>query len=127
MVIDYLQLVNAFDESKGWNAKERDIVFSLKNIVEKFNIPVVLVSQLSKSVDMREDKRPTIFDIDSTLRLNSNIIVSLYCGYRYTKLFNPDIDRKDLIDTDLFYLKNNNQLDNMRIIYDKSKCSFVID
>ena len=127
VVIDYLQLVNAFDESKGWNAKERDIVFSLKNIAAKYNIPVVLISQMDRSVDVREDKRPTISDINPILKLDSNIIVSLYSEYRYTKLFNPNEESKNLIDTELLYLKSDTQLDTIKIVYDKSKCSFVVD
>ena len=118
VVVDYLQLVNAFDESKGWNAKERDIVSSLKNIANEFNIPVVLVSQLSKSVDLRDDRRPTISDISPTLKIDSNIIVSLYSEHRYTRLFNPRVEKKELIDTDLIFLKNDgNQLDNRKLLF----------
>ena len=129
VVVDYLQLVN-FDDNNGWFKKESDIVKLLRNIATKYNIPVVLISQLDRSVDVREDKRPTISDINPILKIDSNIIVSLYCEYRYTKLFNPDVENKNLIDTELIYFKNNNQLDQLdtvKIIYDKSKCSFVID
>ena len=126
VVVDYLQLVNAFDESKGWNAKERDIVSSLKNIANEFNIPVVLVSQLSKSVDLRDDRRPTISDISPTLKIDSNIIVSLYSEYRYTRLFNPRVEKKELIDTDLIFLKNDgNQLDNSKLLFNGLTRSFI--
>lgn len=108
VVVDYLQLVNAFDESKGWNAKERDIVSSLKNIAEKYSVPIILISQLNRSIDIREDRRPTISDISPTLKIDSSIIVSLYSEYRYTRLFNPQVEKKELIDTNLLILKNNN-------------------
>ena len=96
VVVDYLQLVN-FDDNNGWFKKESDIVKLLRNIATKYNIPVVLISQLDRSVDVREDKRPTISDINPILKIDSNIIVSLYCEYRYTKLFNPDVENKNLI------------------------------
>lgn len=88
VVVDYLQLVN-YDDNNGWFKKESDTVTLLRNIAAKYNIPVVLISQLDRSVDVREDKRPTISDINPILKLDSNIIVSLYSEYRYTKLFNP--------------------------------------
>ena len=83
VVVDYLQLVN-YDDNNGWFKKESDTVTLLRNIAAKYNIPVVLISQLDRSVDVREDKRPTISDINPILKLDSNIIVSLYSEYRYT-------------------------------------------
>lgn len=127
LVIDYLQLVNDFDKSKSLKTKERDIVFELKNIALKYNIPVILISQLGREVDLRDDKRPQLSDIDYHIVSCSSTIVSLYSEYRYAKLFDSQIENKNLIDTELIYLKNNNnQLNNIKIVYDKSKCSFVM-
>ncbi len=107
VVVDYLQLVN-YDDNNGWFKKESDTVTLLRNIAAKYNIPVVLISQLNRSIDIREDRRPTISDINPALKISSDIIVSLYTEYRYDRLFNPQVEKKELIDTNLLILKNNN-------------------
>ena len=107
VVVDYLQLVN-YDDNNGWFKKESDTVTLLRNIAAKYNIPVVLISQLNRSIDIREDRRPTISDINPALKISSDIIVSLYTEYRYDRLFNPQVEKKELIDKNLLILKNNN-------------------
>ena len=125
VVVDYLQLVN-YDDNNGWFKKESDVVSFLKKIAEKYCIPVVLVSQLDKSIDMREDRRPTISDINPILKIDSDVIVSLYSEHRYTRLFNPLVQKKELIDTDLIFLKNDDsQLDTRKIVFNCSTRSFI--
>ena len=60
IVIDYLQLIMVEGEDRE---QEMSIILSnLKAISKEFNIPVVVLSQLSRSVENRDDKRPLLSD-----------------------------------------------------------------
>ncbi|MCR9255164.1 MAG: replicative DNA helicase [Alphaproteobacteria bacterium] len=65
IVVDYLQLLSG---TAGQRAENRvneisDITRSLKAIAKELNIPVLALSQLSRQVEQREDKRPQLSDL----------------------------------------------------------------
>lgn len=65
LVVDYLQLVT--QEKAGSREQEvSQIVRGLKNIAKELNIPVIALSQLSRKVEERSDKRPLLSDLRET-------------------------------------------------------------
>ncbi len=82
IVIDYLQLISS--ESRNLNdnrVKEiSDITRGLKAIAKDLNIPVVALSQLSRKVEDREDKRPQLADLreSGSIEQDADLVVFLY-------------------------------------------------
>jgi len=82
IVIDYLQLINS--ESRNYNdnrVKEiTDITRGLKALAKDLNIPVVALSQLSRKVEDREEKRPQLADLreSGSIEQDADLVVFLY-------------------------------------------------
>lgn len=62
IMVDYLQLMRG---EKGMNRYETvtHVAQELKNIAKEFNIPVIALSQLSRNIEQRQDKRPIMSDL----------------------------------------------------------------
>ena len=82
IILDYLQLVNG--ESKKINDNRvqeiSDITRGLKTIAKEFDIPVVALSQLSRKVEDREEKRPQLADLreSGSIEQDADLVVFLY-------------------------------------------------
>ncbi len=93
IVIDYLQLINS--ESRNLNdnrVKEiSDITRGLKAIAKDLNIPVVALSQLSRKVEDREDKRPQLADLreSGSIEQDADLVVFLYREEYYLARVEP--------------------------------------
>ena len=64
VIVDYLQLMTAGDAAKGSREQEVSMISrSLKAIAKELNIPILALSQLNRSVESREGKRPQLSDL----------------------------------------------------------------
>lgn len=64
VIIDYLQLMQTTDFKTGNRVQELSyITRSLKNLSKEFNIPIIALSQLSRNVENRIDKKPVLSDL----------------------------------------------------------------
>jgi replicative DNA helicase len=63
VVIDYLQLARGFTNSENRQQEISSISRSLKALAKELAIPVIALSQLSRAVESREDKRPVLADL----------------------------------------------------------------
>lgn len=65
IVIDYLQLLQGGDGRRQENRVQEisDITRSLKALAKELNVPVLALSQLSRAVEQRDDKRPQLADL----------------------------------------------------------------
>ena len=82
IIIDYLQLISS--ESRNLNdnrVKEiSEITRGLKAFAKEFNIPVIALSQLSRKVEDREEKRPQLADLreSGSIEQDADLVVFLY-------------------------------------------------
>lgn len=87
VVIDYLQLINT--EYKGETRQQvvSNISRTLKALARELRIPIVALSQLSRNVEHREDKRPILSDIreSGAIEQDADIIIFLYRKSYYDK------------------------------------------
>jgi replicative DNA helicase len=94
LIIDYLQLLYGTGKyAKSGNRVQEvgEISRSLKALARELEIPVVALSQLSRAVEQRQDKRPLLSDLRETgdIEQDADIVMFLYRDDYYTKPEKP--------------------------------------
>lgn len=97
VIVDYLQLMKPVEKSKGNREQEiSQISSSLKAFAKDFDIPVIALSQLSRELEKRSDKRPMLSDLreSGSLEQDADLILFLYRPSNYYDLGNdPDYNK----------------------------------
>lgn len=80
VIIDYLQLLTTTKNTENRVQELSFITRSLKAIAKEFDIPVVALSQLSRAVEQREDKRPQLSDLreSGTIEQDSDMVLFIF-------------------------------------------------
>ena len=93
IIIDYLQLMSSSSNNRndGRVQEISEITRGLKSIAKELNIPVIALSQLSRQVEQREDKRPQLSDLreSGTIEQDSDVVMFIYRESYYLERLEP--------------------------------------
>ncbi len=82
LVVDYLQLLRASSNNSQMNRVQEvsEITQGLKAIAKELDIPVIALSQLSRAVEQRDDKRPQLSDLreSGSIEQDADIVMFVY-------------------------------------------------
>lgn len=93
VVIDYLQLMTMGKSNRESRTQEvSDLTRTLKIAARELNVPIILLSQLSRAVELREDHRPVLSDLreSGSIEQDADIVLFLYNPDKYNDTANED-------------------------------------
>ena len=87
IVVDYLQLMHG-DRTKPKVIEVSELSEGLKQMARDFDCPVVALSQLSRAVEQRQDKRPMLSDLrdSGSIEQDADVVMFLYRQWYYDKM-----------------------------------------
>ncbi len=121
IIIDYLQLMS------NWNSMNRvqevsEISRWIKSLARELDVPIIALSQLSRAVESRPDKRPVLSDLreSGSIEQDADIVMMIYREDYYDEFS----ERKWV--TDLFIRKNRNgPIGSVQLMFQKNNQKFV--
>jgi len=142
IVIDYLQLIKGISKGNQFNRVQEvgEISVGLKAIAKDLNIPVLALSQLSRALEIREDKRPQLSDLreSGNIEQDADVVMFIYREEYYLDRKEPplhdqdkyikwqmDMDKAKGVTEILIAKQRNGAIGNLNIKYNPTTTSFV--
>ena len=125
IVVDYLQLMQGSGKRNLSGDRQQEvseISRSLKALARELNVPIIALSQLSRAVESRPDKRPMLSDLreSGSLEQDADIVMFLYREDYY----NPETENKNI--TELIVAKHRNgPVGTVNLFFHKQFTKFV--
>jgi replicative DNA helicase len=125
IIVDYLQLMSGssrFSSDYGNRVQEiSEISRGLKGVARELNVPILALSQLSRSVESRSPQIPQLADLreSGSIEQDADVVAFIY----REEYYNPESDRKNLADI-LIKKHRNGPTDNVELYFDRDKQRF---
>lgn len=121
IIVDYLQLLTGVKGSSR-NEEVGEIARALKVIARELNVPVIALAQLSRAVEMRNDKRPMLSDLRDSgeIEQHADLVIFLYRDEYY----NAESEEKNIAEI-ILSKHRNGALGTVKMIYRKEYNLFL--
>jgi len=125
IIVDYIQLIQASGKSDSRQQEVSEISRRLKAMARELNVPLIALSQLSRGVESRQDKRPMLSDLreSGALEQDADLVLFLYRDAYYNLEQNAENDHEEV---ELLIAKHRNgPTGKVLLHFEKSKNRFV--
>ena len=94
IVVDYIQLIRGLSNSQNRTYEIAEITGGLKNLAKELDVPVIGVSQLSRSIESRTDQRPQLSDLrdSGSIEQDADLVIFVYREEYYLNRQQPNIE-----------------------------------
>ena len=127
IIIDYLQLIQNLKFKTENRVQElSDITRRLKTIAREFNLPIIALSQLSRNVENRVNKKPMLADLreSGSIEQDADLVLMLYRN-NYYNLNEETIDDSGYSLTELILAKQRNgPIGSIKLKFDEKRTKF---
>ncbi|HOX40673.1 MAG TPA: replicative DNA helicase [bacterium] len=124
IIIDYLQLMSG--RSRGGEANRvqeiSEISRGLKGLARELNVPIIALSQLSRAVEHRDDKRPQLSDLreSGSIEQDADMVMFLY----REEYYHPDTEKKGITEV-LIRKHRNGPIGQVELYFNPSQMRFA--
>ncbi len=111
VVIDYIQLITGPQRSDGSRQQEvSDISRGLKSLARELNVPVIALSQLSREVEKRNDRKPILSDLreSGAIEQDADVVMLLYRESYYDPALQKEVAKAGSEQLDINIAKHRN-------------------
>jgi replicative DNA helicase len=126
IIIDYLQLMQSSNIKTENRVQELSkITRSLKTLAREFNIPIIALSQLSRNVENRMDKRPILSDLreSGSIEQDADLVLMLHRSNQHTSV---QQDKQTFQSTELIIAKQRNgPIGTVNLKFDEKRTKFL--
>ena len=126
IIIDYLQLMQSPILKNGNRTQElSQITRALKNVAREFNIPIIALSQLSRNVETRTDKKPILSDLreSGSIEQDADLVLMLYQNERNSS--DQALDNFTRIIDLIVAKQRNGPTGNIQLKFDKKRTKYL--
>jgi len=125
VIIDYLQLMqDPLSKNENRSQELSQITRSLKNVANEFNIPIIALSQLSRNIENRSNKKPILSDLreSGSIEQDADVVLMLYQDYK-DNLDTSPFNSIKIIDL-IIAKQRNGPTGNVKIKFDKIRTKY---
>ena len=99
IVVDYLQLVTSSKGGEGRVQEISDVTQNLKALAKELHVPVIALSQLSRQVEQRDDKKPQLSDLreSGSIEQDADVVMFVYREAYYKEREKPREDTPEYL------------------------------
>lgn len=130
VIIDYLQLMKTSNKNSENRVQELStITRSLKTIAREFNIPIIALSQLSRNVENRMDKKPILSDLreSGSIEQDADIVLMLYRNRYYNGGTSENLVQSETTDQSIELIiakQRNGPVGTIKLKFDDQRTKF---